>query len=134
MLALNLYSGQTVIRPIYNGWTLSLRPHSEIIGNVWISKFFLCNLVHYSKSSPHTNFEVRSRERRREMIRNVFKMESGQSTLKNNFSQKIFTASCEAFKITYSHENSCKNILIIRSFHFGRYHRTTIFKISYLNG
>ena len=44
------------------------------------------------------------------MIKNVFKMESGQSTLKNNFSQKIFIASCESFKITYFHENSCKNI------------------------
>ena len=45
-----------------------------------------------------------------EMIKNVFKMESGQSTLKNNFSQKIFVASCEAFKTAYSHENSCENI------------------------
>ena len=87
-----------------------LRPNSEIIGNVGISKFFLCNLVHYSKSRLHTNFEVRRRQRRREMIKNVFKMESGQSTLRNIFSQKIFIESCVAFKITYSHENLCKNI------------------------
>ena len=73
-------------------------------------RIFLCNLVHYSKSRLHTNFEVRRRQRRREMIKNVFKMESGQSTLRNIFSQKIFIESCVAFKITYSHENLCKNI------------------------
>ena len=51
-----------------------LRPNSEIIGNVGISKFFLCNLVHYSKSSLHTNFEVRRRQRRREIIETNFKI------------------------------------------------------------
>ena len=38
-----------------------LRPNSESIGNFGILKNFLCNLVHHSKSSLHTNFEVRRR-------------------------------------------------------------------------
>ena len=87
-----------------------LRPNSEILGNFGILKNFFDKLVQHQNWSLHTNFEVRRRQRRRETSKNVLKMVSGQSTLKNEFFPKIFFSSYGAFKTTCSYFFLGRNI------------------------